>query len=161
MDDLAVRFAGPADVDAILHLIRQLARYEREPDAVKTTRDDLLRDGFGERPLFEVLLAEAEDRPAGFALFFTNYSTWEGRGGIYLEDLFVEEWARGKGVGRALMARLAELVRDRGGARLDLSVLDWNRLAIDFYDRLGLEPMATWRGYRLTGDALERLARQG
>jgi GNAT superfamily N-acetyltransferase len=158
MPSLSIRSATPADVDTILHFIRSLAAFEREPDAVKTTPADLLRDGFGERPKFETLIAELDGAPVGFALFFHTYSTWEGTAGIHLEDIFVEEAARRHGVGKRLMQRLAAIALERGCARLELQVLDWNP-ARDFYQHLGLEHMQEWLLYRVNGQALRALAR--
>ena len=158
MPSLSIRPATPADVDTILHFIRSLAAFEREPDAVKTTPADLLRDGFGERPKFETLIAELDGAPVGFALFFHTYSTWEGTAGIHLEDIFVEEAARRHGVGKRLMQRLAAIALERGCARLELQVLDWNP-AREFYQRLGLEHMQEWLLYRVSGQALRVMAR--
>jgi GNAT superfamily N-acetyltransferase len=157
MPSITVRPATPADVETILDFIKGLAAFEREPDAVKTTIDDLLRDGFGEHPKFEVLIAELDGGSVGFALFFSTYSTWEGRAGIHLEDLFVLETARGKGVGRKLMAALAAIAVARGCPRLELSVLGWNP-AREFYHRLGMAHLEEWLPYRLSGGALQALA---
>ena len=159
---VSVRFATRADVPTILDFIRQLAAFEREPDAVKTMEADLLRDGFGARPpRFETLIAEVTGEsgpaPVGFALFFPTYSTWEGRPSLYLEDLFVSESARRHGVGRALLAKLAAIAVDRGWQRLDLQVLDWNP-AREFYARLGLDHLQEWLPYRAAGPALRALA---
>lgn len=158
---VTIRRAGAADVGTILGLIQELAEYEREPEAVLATEADLLRDGFGERPLFEVDLACEADDPTqvlGMALYFPNYSTWEGRRGIYLEELYVRPSARRRGIGRALILHLARELKRLGGARLDLSVLDWNQPARDFYAALGFSDQATWKAYRLTGEALDRAA---
>ncbi|NBB83868.1 MAG: GNAT family N-acetyltransferase [Alphaproteobacteria bacterium] len=152
-----LRPAVPADVPEILRLIRELAVFEKEPDAVKATEADLLRDGFGDRPVFEVIVADAGDRLAGFALFFPDYSTWEGRPGLYLEDLYVEEAARGTGLGRRLIAAVARVATARGYTRLNLSVLDWNP-ARGFYEAIGLVHKTEWLGYRADGPALEALA---
>jgi GNAT superfamily N-acetyltransferase len=154
----SIRPAAREDAATILALIRELATYEKEPDAVEATLEDLLRDGFGERPLFRTLLAEQAGEVVGMALYFDNYSTWKGRRGIYLEELFVRPSARGQGIGRALLVALARELIALGGARLDLSVLDWNELARGVYAKLGFEDMESWRPYRLTGAALERLA---
>src|SRR5205085_715118 len=133
---------------------------EGEPAAsVKLTEPDLLRDIFGMTPRAEVLIAERDDAPLGFALFFHNYSTWEGRSGLYIEDLFVEETARGSGVGRALMAAVARLACERGCARVELGVLDWNP-AREFYHRLGMRHMAEWLPYRMDGEAVTKLAEE-
>ncbi|GIW13440.1 MAG: GCN5 family N-acetyltransferase [Tepidiforma sp.] len=158
---MRIRAAGPADLDVIVELIRALAEYEREPDAVRLDRDVLAEHLFGPRPYAEVLLAEDGEGVQGFALFFHNFSTWEGRPGIYLEDLFVRPGARGRGYGRALLARLAALAVERGCARLEWSVLDWNEPAIGFYRALGARAMAEWTTYRLDGPALRRLADEG
>jgi ribosomal protein S18 acetylase RimI-like enzyme len=157
---VTIRRAGAEDVDSILGLIQELAEFEREPEAVKASREDLLRDGFGERPLFTVDLAcEGESGEVlGMALYFPNYSTWEGKRGIYLEELYVRPSARRRGIGRTLILHLARELQRVGGARLDLSVLDWNQPARDFYAALGFDDQATWRPYRLTGEALARAA---
>lgn len=157
MPSITIRSAAADDVPLILEFIRALARFENEPDAVKTTQEDLLRDGFGERPQFEVLIAERNEEPVGFALFFATYSTWEGRPSLYLEDLFVTESARKHGVGRALMAKLAAICVERGYQRLELQVLDWNP-AREFYHRLSMDHMDEWLPYRLSGQALHTLA---
>lgn len=159
MPRITIRSATPNDVPLILEFIKALARFENEPDAVKTTPEDLLRDGFGEQPQFEVLIAERDEEPVGFALFFTTYSTWEGRPSLYLEDLFVVESARKHGAGRALMAKLAAICVERGYQRLELQVLDWNP-AREFYHRLGMDHMNEWLPYRLSGQALHALATQ-
>ena len=152
-----VRFATPADVGTILRFIKGLAAFEHEPDAVKTTEADLLRDGFGPVPKFEVLIAEVATEPVGFALFFPTYSTWEGRSGLHLEDIFVVEHMRGQGVGVALMVRLAAIVVERDYGRLELSVLHWNP-ARKFYHALGMHHLDEWLPYRISGEALKALA---
>ena len=157
MRKIAVLPAPPADVEAILSWIQALAAFEQQPDAVKATPEDLRRDGFGEHPKFEVLIGELDGAPAGFALFFPTYSTWEGRSGIHLEDIFVEEWARGQGLGRKLIAALAAIAVARGCARLELQVLHWNP-AREFYHHLGMNHMEEWFSYRLVGEALQTLA---
>ena len=157
MNRILIRSWTPADAALVLHFVRALAAFEREPDAVSATEADLLRDGFGPKPCFEVRLAFLDDRPAGFTLFFTTYSTWEGRPGLYLEDIFIEEWARKGGVGRRLIADLAKLAQERNCRRLDLSVLDWNP-ARGFYERLGINLNTGWLPYRVRGEALARLA---
>jgi len=155
---LQIRAATSADVPVIAELIRGLARFEKLDHEVVMT-DDLLAAGlFGERPYAEVLLAVDEDRPVGFALFFHNFSTFLGRPGIYLEDLFVVPEDRGSGIGRALLEQLARLAVDRGCGRLEWAVLDWNRDAIRFYELLGARPNSDWTVYRLTGEALTSLA---
>jgi GNAT superfamily N-acetyltransferase len=155
---LHIRAARPADASLILSLVRELAHYEREPDAVNATEADLLRDGFGHPRRFECVIAEWRGEPAGFALFFYNYSTWHGRAGIYLEDLFVRPIFRGKGIGRALFQHLAQRTLDEHLTRLVWQVLTWNEPAIQFYRSLGAEPMSEWQGMRLTGEPLKRLA---
>jgi GNAT superfamily N-acetyltransferase len=161
-----IRKATQADVPAILRLVRELAAYEREPDAVVATEADFARDGFGERPAFEVLVAEgsAEESPSagpsvvGFALYFFSYSTWEGRRCLYLEDLFVEPAWRGRGVGMGLMRALAATAVERGARRFVWQVLDWNAPAIAFYERLGARVLREWLTVRLEGEALATLA---
>lgn len=150
--------ASPADVPAIYALVRALAEYERLTHEVIATEADI-RDGlFGPRPYAEVLLARADAQTVGFALFFHNYSTFLGRPGIYLEDLFVlPEW-RGQGIGRMLLAALARAAVDRGCGRLEWAVLDWNEPALGFYRRMGARVMDDWRICRLTGEALARVA---
>lgn len=161
MRDLIIRPAIPADVATILSFIKGLAAFEHEPDAVKATTDDLLRDGFGAaQPKFEVLIAERTAKPVGFALFFPTYSTWEGRTGLHLEDIFVLEEERGNGVGQQLLTRLAALAVERGCARLELSVLYWNP-AREFYHRLGMSHTEEWLPYRIDGEALVALAAKG
>lgn len=148
------------DVPVIAELIRGLARYEKLEDQVVMTEALLDAALFGERPYAEVVLAEDEGRSVGFALFFHNFSTFLGRPGIYLEDLFVLPEHRGRGIGRTLLANLARLAVERGCGRLEWAVLDWNREAIDFYLRLGAKANSEWSEYRLTGEALSDLARQ-
>jgi GNAT superfamily N-acetyltransferase len=155
---LVIRPATPADIPRILALIRALAVYEREPDAVTATEDGLLRDGFGPNPYFQCLMAETNGKSAGFALYFFNYSTWMGRPGIYLEDLFVEPEFRGLGIGKALLKRVAEVAVEKGFARMQWEVLDWNTPAIDFYRAMGAEFLDEWRNVRVSGEALKRLA---
>jgi GNAT superfamily N-acetyltransferase len=147
-------------VPLIAELIRGLARFEKLEQEVEMT-DELLADGlFGDRPYAEVVLAEDDGRPVGFALFFHNFSTFLGRPGIYLEDLFVLPERRGQGIGRMLLAHLARLAVERGCGRLEWAVLDWNKEAIKFYERLGARPNSDWTVYRLAGEALSGLARQ-
>jgi GNAT superfamily N-acetyltransferase len=159
MPKIQVRDAVPADVPAILSMIRELAIFEREPDAVVTTEADLLRDGWGPNKRFGCRVAELDGTTCGFALWFYNYSTWEGRAGIYLEDLYVRPEARGHGLGRRLIADLAALAVREGCRRLDLTVLEWNP-ARDFYHRQGLEARKEWLPYRVSGAALKALAAQ-
>ena len=143
----------------IADLIRGLARYEKLEDQVEMTEELLAAALFGERPYAEVVLAEEDGLAVGFALFFHNFSTFLGRPGIYLEDLFVLPEHRGRGIGRTLLAHLARLAVERGCGRLEWAVLDWNRDAIGFYERLGARPLSEWTVYRLTGEALTDLAR--
>ena len=155
-----IRSATKEDVPIVAELIRGLARYEKLENEVVMTEDLLAAGLFGERPYAEVVLAVDEHRPVGFALFFHNFSTFLGRPGIYLEDLFVVPEERGSGVGRALLEHLARLAVDRGCGRLEWAVLDWNRDAIAFYERLGARPNSDWTVFRLTGEALTTLAGQ-
>ena len=157
MSAIIIRPATTADIDTILHFIKSLAAFEREPDAVKTTPQDLLRDGFGEQSKFETLIAEMDSAPVGFALFFPTYSTWEGSAGIHLEDIYVDEHARSLGVGRRLMVALAEIAVERDCARLELAVLDWNP-AREFYHRLGMAHMDEWLPYRMEPEQVRALA---
>ena len=159
----SIRPATPSDIPVILHLIRSLAIYEREPDAVKATEADLLRDGFGEQPRFECLMAEAQDRdgamqPAGFALYFVSYSTWRGRPGIHLEDLFVLPEFRGRGIGKGLITRVAARALEQGFDRLGWDVLEWNQPALDFYRSMGARMLNDWRIMRVADGALQALA---
>ena len=156
-----IRKATRADVPAILALVKELAAYEREPDAVVATEDDFLRDGFGASPAFHVLVATDGDGVViGFALYFFSYSTWVGRRCLYLEDLFVEPAHRGKGAGIALMAALAEEAIAQECRRFVWQVLDWNEPAIAFYERLGAKVLREWLTVRLEGDALASLAKR-
>jgi len=153
----SIRPAGPEDAPTIVRLIRELAAYEKLEDQARATEEDILRDGFGPTPRFECLLAEIDGKAMGFALFFHNYSTFEGRAGLYLEDIYVDPAARGSGLGRALMTRLARIAVERGCARFDFWVLHWNP-ARDFYHRMGFDHMSDWLPYRLDGSALRQLA---
>jgi GNAT superfamily N-acetyltransferase len=153
--------ATPADLPLILDLIGELASYEREPAAVLAATADLEAALFGARPAAECALARLDGAPAGFALWFQTFSTWTGRPGLWLEDLFVRPAYRRRGVGRALLFHLARLCRARGYRRFEWSVLDWNQPAIDFYRALGAEAMDQWTTYRLDGAGLEVLAGHG
>jgi len=155
-----IRPARPDDVHAIAGLIRELAVYEKLEDRVTLDEADLRSHLFGERRYCEVLIAQdpASDTVAGFALFFHNYSTFLGKPGIYLEDLFVRPEFRGRGFGKALLVSLARLAIERGCGRVDWAVLDWNTPSIEFYERLGAQRMDEWTTYRLTGGALKELA---
>lgn len=154
---MQIRNATRGDVREILRLIRALAEYEKLAHEVVATEADLAATLFGDNPAAEVLLAEHEGRAVGLALFFQNYSTFLGRPGIYLEDLFVEPPCRGQGVGRALLKAVARRAVERGCGRFEWSVLEWNQPAIDFYRSLGALPMSDWTVFRVTGDALRRL----
>jgi GNAT superfamily N-acetyltransferase len=158
---ISLRAATVHDVPVILRCIRGLAEYERLAHECVATDEQLRETLFGERPAAEVLLAEVDGSPAGFALYFHNYSTFLAQPGMYLEDLFVEPRYRGLGVGKALLSRLAALAVERRCGRLEWSVLDWNTDAIGFYEKLGARGMADWTVHRLTGDALLALAAEG
>jgi GNAT superfamily N-acetyltransferase len=153
-----IRTATAADVSQILAFIRALAEYERAPDAVTATEAGLLRDGFGPNPIYQCLIADHDGQPAGFALYFFNYSTWKGRPGIYLEDLFVQPEFRGLGIGKALLQQVAAIAVQKDCPRLQWEVLDWNTPAIDFYRAMGAEFLDEWRNVRVSGDPLQRLA---
>lgn len=154
---ITIRTAEPADIPLMLDLIRGLAEYEREPDAVQITETQLLEDGFGSRPYFECIIAEDNDQPAGFALFFPIYSTWQGRS-LYLEDLFVKPEFRGRGIGKALLVRVAAIAAERNCVRLQWAVLEWNQSAIDVYHSIGAKMLTEWRGMRMNSDAIQALA---
>ena len=159
---VTIRRATFEDAETIHRFIVELAIYEKEPDAVEVTPAQLREQLGREHPPFECLIAELPDRgPVGFALYFANYSTWRGKPGIYLEDLYVSEEARGQGAGKALLLALARLTRARGGARLEWSVLDWNQPSIEFYRGLGAIEMSGWHVYRLTDEALASAAARG
>jgi len=145
-------------VPLILEFIRELAEYERDPQAAVATAAGLLRDGFGPEPKFRVDIAEWSGEPAGFAFYFWNYSTWQGKPGLYLEDLFVRPRFRGKGIGKALLVHLARVAVKNNCGRLVWQVLDWNTPAIEFYESLGAQAMKEWLTMRVTGEALVRLA---
>jgi len=155
---LSIRSATPADISLIGQFIRDLAEYEKLAHEVRFDEAVMAQKLFGPRPYAEVLIGEIDGTPQGFALFFHNFSTFEGRPGIYLEDLFVRPDARGSGLGKALLGKLAALGVERDCARLEWSVLDWNTPAIDFYKALGARPMDEWTVYRVDGDALTGLA---
>jgi GNAT superfamily N-acetyltransferase len=154
-----VRLARPTDAALVLQLIRELAEYEKLAHQVVATEADVAATLFGARPAAESLIAEVDGVPAGFAIFFHNYSTFLARPGIYLEDLFVKLDYRRRGVGRALFSEVARLAVERGCGRFEWSVLDWNAPAIAFYKSLGAEPLADWTMFRLTGEALTRAGR--
>ena len=158
MPEVEIRLATEEDVPLILRFIKELAEYEKLSHEVTVTEEDLRGSLFGEFRVAETLLAYLGDKPAGFALFFHNFSTFLGKPGIYLEDLYVSPECRGAGVGKSLLARLAKLAEERGCGRLEWWVLDWNEPAIDFYKSVGARPMDDWTVYRVTGDELEKLA---
>ena len=155
-----IRPAVRADVPRILDFIRSLAAYERAPEAVTATEASLEREGFGPHPFYSCLIAERDGRTAGYALYFFNYSSWVGPG-IYLEDIFVEPEMRGLGIGKLLLERVAAIAVEKGCARLQWAVLDWNTPAIEFYRAMGGEFLDEWRNVRVTGEALRRLATCG
>ena len=156
--DFQIRPAHVDDVPIIFELIRDLAAYERAPEEVVATEEQLIDVLFGEKPVAEVLLAFEKESPVGFAVYFYNFSTWLGRPGLYLEDLFVKPEERGKGYGRALLVELAKIARDRGCGRMEWAVLDWNEPAIKFYRALGATPMHEWTVFRLTRAEIAKLA---
>lgn len=158
MTNVTIRPAKEADAPRIVEFVRALAAFENEPlEHIKITPEDIVRDGFGTSPRFEVLMADRDGASIGFALFFHTYSTWEGRPGIYIEDLYVEESARGSGAGLQLMAAVAGLAEERDCGRLELSVLHWNP-ARKFYERLGMEHSDKWLPYRIVRPELSALA---
>jgi GNAT superfamily N-acetyltransferase len=157
-DNLQIRPARVQDVPIILALIRDLATYERAPDEVVASEEQLVDVLFGERPVAEVLLAFEGGSAVGFAVYFYNFSTWLGRAGLYLEDLFVKPEKRGKGYGHALLVELAKIARDRRCGRMEWAVLDWNAPAINFYHALGAKPKNEWTVFRLTRDVIAKLA---
>ncbi|GAM00875.1 GNAT family N-acetyltransferase [Sphingomonas parapaucimobilis] len=155
---IILRPAEPADIATILGFVRELAAFEREPDAVVATGPMLAEALFGVPPAAEAVIAERDGQAVGFALFFANFSTWTGRRGLYLEDLYVTPAARGAGVGKALLIHLAGIARDRGWVRFEWSVLDWNTPAVEFYRAMGAQALDDWTVQRVSGAALERLA---
>ena len=155
---LHLREAVVDDVPEIVALIQELATYEKEPHAAVATEADVLRDGFGPEPYFRCMMAEWHGQVAGFALYFFQYSTWEGRPALYLEDLFVRERFRKRGIGRALFERLAQIAVDRHCTRFQWECLDWNQPALDFYESVGATVLREWLNLRVTGTALEALA---
>ena len=158
VESVRIEWATVEDVPLILEFIRGLAEYEKLAHEVVATEAGLRETLFGDRPGAEVLIARVDDKPAGFALFFHNYSTFLGQRGLYLEDLFVRPEMRGHGIGKALLVRLAQIARERRCGRLEWWVLDWNEPAIRFYKSLGAVPMSDWTVFRVTGEALVRLA---
>ena len=158
MPALRIEPATEGDVPIVLSFIRKLAEYEKLSHLVVATEEGIREHVFGANPVAEVLLAHWDGQPVGYALYFRNFSTFLGQAGIYLEDLFVEPAQRGKGIGKALLARLAKIALERGYGRLEWAVLDWNTPSIEFYRSLGAAPLDAWTSYRLAGDALTRLA---
>ncbi len=155
---LNIRPATEFDAALILAFIRELAEYERDPEAVIATEDDIRRHGFGPDPKFRAVVAEWQSEPAGFALYFYNYSTWVGRPGLYLEDLFVRPRFRGRGIGKGLLIYLARIAVQENCGRFQWQVLDWNTPSIRFYESLGAQHMKEWLTMRVEGDPLRRLA---
>lgn len=155
---LSIRFARAGDEAIVLRMIRDLATFEREPDAVKATEDSIRTTLFGEAPQVFAFLAEIDGAPVGLALWFRTYSTWTGRPSLYLEDLFIDEAVRGQGIARKLFEQLAREAKIRDCARIDFAVLDWNVEAMAAYERLGARRQTGWQPWRLHGEALNRLA---
>ena len=155
-----IRAATPDDATAIHRFVSELAAFEREPDAVESTPANLAAQLAEERPSFECLVAEERGEPVGFALYFFNYSTWTGRPGLYVEDLYVTPASRGRGAGKALFLAMAGVAKERGCGRMEWSVLDWNQKAIDFYRAFGARPMDGWTTFRIDRVALERLGKR-
>ena len=160
MSEFRIRFATIDDVPTVVRFIKDLAEYERLAHLVVATEDLIRETVFGARRYAEVLIGEVDGDPAGFALFFHNFSTFLGRPGIYLEDLFVRPEFRGRGYGKALLARLAQLAIERNCGRVEWAVLDWNTPSIEFYKSIGAVAMSDWQIFRLRGEALEKLARE-
>ena len=160
MADTHIRWANENDAALIVHFIRALAIFEKEPvEQVRITEADVRRDGFGSHRRFEVLIAEVDRKAVGFALFFPNYSTWEGKPGLYIEDIFVDESMRGTGIGRKLIAAVAKIAKSRGCARIDLAVLNWNP-ARGFYNRLGFRHAEPWQIFRLVHSGFDALSKE-
>ncbi len=158
--DVRITRASPRDVPLIVQLIRELAEYERAPNEAVATVEGLTTALFGEQPQAEVLLAHVDDQPAGFALFFYNFSTWTGKRGIYLEDIFVRPSLRRSGIGFALFRELAAIAVERGCPRVEWSVLNWNELAINFYRKIGATAKDDWTTFRLSDETLRNLAEE-
>src|SRR4051812_9077743 len=157
---ISIRPATPKDASLIVQFVRDLAEYERDTKAAVATEADFIRDGFGADPKFKVVFAEWNGEPAGFAFWFYNYSTWQGRPGLYLEDLFVKPEFRGKGIGKALLLHLAKIAVDENCGRFQWSVLDWNTPAREFYEALGAKCLKEWLIMRVEGEALRKLAQK-
>ena len=160
MTSLTIRPATIADTDLILHFVRELAIYEKAEDEAKATPEHVRRTLFCEQPAVFGLICEVDGKAVGFAVYFFNYSTWQGQHGLYLEDLYVSPEQRGKGAGKALLSHLAKIALDNNCGRFEWSVLDWNMPSIEFYDSLGAKPQSEWIRYRMTGEALQALAQQ-
>lgn len=158
IEDFMIRFASEKDTELILDFIRQLAEYEKLLYEVEATEQQLEEYLFREKPKAEVVIGEYKKEPVGFALFFHNFSTFLGKPGIYLEDLFIDPGSRGRGFGKAMLTFLAKIAEERDCGRLEWSVLDWNKSAIDFYKQMGARPMNDWTVYRVTGEPLKKLA---
>lgn len=161
MNEFEIRAATRDDIPLILQLIRDLATYEREPHAVMATEQGLREVLFGDEPVAKVLIACDGAQAVGFAVYFFNFSTWLGRPGLYLEDLFVKPDVRGRGYGRRLLVHLAQIARDHGCGRMEWAVLDWNEPAIGFYKSLGARPLEEWTVFRLTSEGIAQLASTG
>lgn len=155
---LVLRRADSTDAELIVEFIKALALYEKEPESAIVTESDIIRDGFSENPKFHAIIAEWDGKPSGFMFYFYNYSTWEGRPGIYLEDLFVYPDFRGKGIGKALLLKLAEIAKKEMCTRLVWQVLDWNTPSLDFYDAMGAKQMKEWITCRVEKQRIETLA---
>ena len=155
---LSLRDAVASDAAEIFALVRELALYEKEPAAAVLTEADILRDGFGPQPYFHCVMAEWDGQVAGFALYFFQYSTWEGRPALYLEDLFVREAYRKRGLGAALFQRLAQIALEKNCRRFQWECLDWNQPSLDFYEKAGAKVLREWLNLRVTGEELKRLA---
>lgn len=160
MSSLCIRPATPGDTDTILHFIRELAIYEKAEHEAQATPAHLQRTLFAPQPAVFGLVCELDGAPIGFAVYFFNYSTWQGQHGLYLEDLYITPQARGVGAGKAMLQHLAKIAVDKDCGRFEWSVLDWNTPAIDFYDTLGALPQSEWIRYRMTGNALQDMAAQ-
>lgn len=158
MNNYTIRPAQQADASLILNFIVELARYEKAEDEVEASEEDIRNTLFGDKATSHCLICENDGQPVGFAVYFYNYSTWQGQNGLYLEDLFVSTDERGKGAGTALLKYLAQHAVENNCGRFEWSVLDWNKPAIDFYESIGAKPKSEWLGYRLSGDALTRFA---
>lgn len=158
IDNLSFRFAGEKDIPLILSLIKELAVYEKMPDQVSASEESLKKSLFGDKKYAEVIIPEYKKTPVGYAIFFHNFSTFEGKPGLYLEDIYVKPEYRGKGIGKALLSYLAKIALERGCARFEWVVLDWNEPSIQFYKSLGAKPQDEWIIYRMEDGAMTKLA---